>query len=252
MTTFGVLNLSTELRSPLLVDPPSRIIVHVVNKVKLDEGSVEILATEDALNTAFEDFAVASRAGDLVDDEALTIHLLESPTENTLLVGEEAVSSLLDIDGEVRGITTRENDLVEYVNTQYRHRFESAESYRFETPSQRTVQGTLQENLGRDLMEDIITTIENLEEVRDDVDVVTVALLIAAKHDKQFYQISKWGEQVGVGSKSTFSRRKTALEEEGVLSTEKVKLNTGRPRLRLKIADENAVKSILKRPGSKT
>jgi len=52
------------------------------------------------------------------------------------------------------------------------------------------------------------------------------------------YDISKWGEDVGIASKATFSRTKTRLEELGLIDTEKVPIDVGRPRLRLKLGDE--------------
>ncbi|PHQ46924.1 hypothetical protein DJ68_04650, partial [Halorubrum sp. C3] len=67
---------------------------------------------------------------------------------------------------------------------------------------------------------------------------VTVSLLVAAKNDVLLYDISKWGEDVGIASKATFSRTKTRLEDLGVIDTEKVPIDVGRPRLRLKLGDE--------------
>jgi hypothetical protein len=52
------------------------------------------------------------------------------------------------------------------------------------------------------------------------------------------YDISKWGEDVGLASKATFSRTKTDLEEAGVVATEKVPIEVGRPRLRLRLGDD--------------
>uniref|UniRef100_UPI000A78D6B4 transcriptional regulator TbsP domain-containing protein n=1 Tax=Halococcus thailandensis TaxID=335952 RepID=UPI000A78D6B4 len=52
------------------------------------------------------------------------------------------------------------------------------------------------------------------------------------------YDISRWGEDAGVASKATFSRKKTQLEEQGLLETEKVPIDVGRPRLRLLLGEE--------------
>ena len=72
----------------------------------------------------------------------------------------------------------------------------------------------------------------------EDLSEVTVALLVAAKNEQLLYDISKWGEDTGVASKATFSRTKTNLEERGLIDTEKVPIDVGRPRLRLKLADD--------------
>lgn len=73
----------------------------------------------------------------------------------------------------------------------------------------------------------------------DGLDEVTISLLVAARNEVLLYDISKWGEDVGIASKATFSRTKTKLEELGLIDTEKVPIDVGRPRLRLKLgADE--------------
>ncbi|PWG73380.1 hypothetical protein DF186_23370, partial [Enterococcus hirae] len=64
------------------------------------------------------------------------------------------------------------------------------------------------------------------------------SLLVAAKNDVLLYDISKWGEDVGIASKATFSRTKTKLEDMGLIDTEKVPIDVGRPRLRLKLGDD--------------
>jgi hypothetical protein len=67
---------------------------------------------------------------------------------------------------------------------------------------------------------------------------VTLSLLVAARNDVLLYDISKWGEDAGIASKATFSRTKTELEEQGAIETEKVPIDVGRPRLRLRLGDE--------------
>jgi predicted transcriptional regulator len=65
-----------------------------------------------------------------------------------------------------------------------------------------------------------------------------VSLLAAAKHEELLYDISTWGEEVGMASKATFSRTKNQLEERGLIATEKVPIDVGRPRQRLLLGDE--------------
>jgi predicted transcriptional regulator len=70
------------------------------------------------------------------------------------------------------------------------------------------------------------------------LDEVGLSLLVAAKHEQLLYDISRWGEDTGVASKATFSRTKTHLEEQGLIETEKVPIDVGRPRLRLILGNE--------------
>jgi hypothetical protein len=52
------------------------------------------------------------------------------------------------------------------------------------------------------------------------------------------YDISRWGEDVAIASKATFSRTKSQMEDAGLIETEKVPIDVGRPRLRLRFADD--------------
>ena len=69
------------------------------------------------------------------------------------------------------------------------------------------------------------------------VDKVSIALLAAAKNSELFYDVVQWGEDTGVASKATFSRRKDFLVNLNVLFEESVKTPFGRPKIRLKLND---------------
>ncbi len=69
------------------------------------------------------------------------------------------------------------------------------------------------------------------------IDKVSIALLAAAKNNELFYDVVQWGEDTGVASKATFSRRKDFLVNLSVLFEESVKTPFGRPKIRLKLND---------------
>jgi Family of unknown function (DUF5821) len=67
------------------------------------------------------------------------------------------------------------------------------------------------------------------------IDKVSIALLAAAKNGELFYDVVQWGEDTGVASKATFSRRKDFLVNLSVVGEESVKTPFGRPKIRLKL-----------------
>ncbi|WP_157884806.1 transcriptional regulator TbsP domain-containing protein [Halorubrum aethiopicum] len=245
---MGVQTFETTLRNtrmPLLVDPSPRVIARLIDYLgETDRNhSINILASTDSLKAVFNDFYTATRAADCVADKSLTIHILQDPTENTVLVGTDTVSPLICVE-DVEAIMTDNDDLVEQAQA-YRDQFEHAHTYNIREPPLSMVEKTLAEEFNESIATDFRTTIERIEGVNEDTNAVTVALLIAAKHGEQQYRISKWGEDVGISSKATFSRRKSILEDEGVITTEKVPMDIGRPRHRLQLTEENAVQSYL-------
>jgi hypothetical protein len=103
------------------------------------------------------------------------------------------------------------------------------------------VRETLEGDIGPETAEDFDTVLDSLQTARgngEGLDEVTISLLVAAKNGELLYDISKWGEDIGLASKATFSRTKTKLEDMGLIDTEKVPIDVGRPRLRLKLADD--------------
>src|SRR5699024_2222448 len=66
---------------------------------------------------------------------------------------------------------------------------------------------------------------------------VELCLLAGAAHEVMLYNLSNWGEEVGVASRATFSRTKIRLEDAEILATEKVPIAVGRPRQRLLLGE---------------
>ena len=76
------------------------------------------------------------------------------------------------------------------------------------------------------------------------IDEVLVLLLIAARHELLLYHVSSWAEDIQFYSKASLSRAKGALEDDGVLGSERVPIDVGRPRLRLTLTDEYTLLSV--------
>jgi predicted transcriptional regulator len=96
--------------------------------------------------------------------------------------------------------------------------------------------------MGADL-EAVLDSLRETDGNEGALDEVTVSLLVAAKNDVLLYDISKWGEDIGLASKATFSRTKTELEDVGLIETEKVPIDVGRPRLRLRLGDDRLLEA---------
>jgi len=83
--------------------------------------------------------------------------------------------------------------------------------------------------------------LSSLQTARGDgegLDEVTISLLVAARNGELLYDISEVGRDIGLAARATFSRTKTTLEDMGLIDTEKVPIDVGRPRLRLMLGDE--------------
>ncbi|MFW5949488.1 MAG: transcriptional regulator TbsP [Halolamina sp.] len=228
----------------LFVDPSAAAVEALIDLGTEFEGempTVKLLADERILKDVMDDFLVSSNAADLVEAGALKIRNLDDGIDNALLVSEERVVAIVTAGDAVAGLSTDDDEFVTLAYEDYAERFEAAPVFNLRTPAITRVRETMEVDIGEQPRADFDTVLSTLETARGDgdgLDEVTISLLVAAKNDVLLYDISKWGEDVGIASKATFSRTKTRLEELGLIDTEKVPIDVGRPRLRLKLGDE--------------
>ncbi|RJT07582.1 transcriptional regulator TbsP [Halococcus sp. IIIV-5B] len=200
-----------------------------------DPPEVHLLTTESVLKWARDDFVLASKAADLLENGTLSIRSSENPFENRLVVTEGSVVSLITAGEYTAGLPATHEAFTGAVNEKWSIRWDEAEQFSLRTPPRSQVEETLGEEFGSEVEADFRTMLDAIETTRGDerLSGTDVSLLVAAKHELLLYDISRWGEDVGVASKATFSRRKTHLEENALIETETVPIDIGRPRLRL-------------------
>jgi hypothetical protein len=227
-----------------VVNPAGSAVEQLVDAANAFDGdlpSIRLLGDERTLKDVMDDFIVASNTANLVEAGDLELRVLGDDARSSMLVTEDRTVALLEAGGLVGGLAT---DDAEFTGTAYESittDWEGAEPFNLRTPAIDRVRQTLNDEISPDVEEDFSGVLASMETARGDgdgLDEVTVSLLAAAKNRELLYDISKWGEDVGIASKATFSRTKTKLEDLGLIDTEKVPIDVGRPRLRLKLADD--------------
>jgi hypothetical protein len=226
-----------------VVSPTEQIIEDLIEVAgDLDEApTLRLLADGRTVRKVMEDFIIASSAADLIDRGVLEIKTTETDAGNTVLVTEQSVMAVVTAGGHVAGLTTADGEFVDDAFVTYADQWDDAEDFQLRTPPISQVRESLSEDMGNDSQKDFSEVLSSLETARGDgdgLDEVTISLLVAAKNEELFYDVSKWGEDVGVASKATFSRVKNQLEDTGLIRTEKVPVDVGRPRQRLTIQDD--------------
>ncbi|EMA48426.1 transcriptional regulator TbsP [Halococcus salifodinae] len=208
----------------------------------LDEPpTVWLLARESHLKWLRRDFQLASTAADLVADETLSLRVTEDEFESGLVVGEDSVISLVQTADQVAGLRTDDAEFVAAMRERCDESWEDTTPFDLRTPARSRVYETLADTFGSEVEADFRAMLEAVKTTRSDgnaLNEVDLTLLAAAAHEIQLYEISRWGEDAGVASKATFSRAKSRLEKPGLIATEKVPIDVGRPRLRLRLGDD--------------
>jgi len=217
-----------------------RAIVDVISAPDSDVQPVAVLVSEPVLKTVTDDFLSASRMADLVEDEALSLWSWTEPTNNSLLLWADGMYTIVSAGEQVAGLSADDETFIDAINTTYRTALGEATAVSLRTPPLSVVEQALIDDIGEQCHEDFISILSTAEAMGaiGSVDEVVTSLLAAARNDVLLYDISRWGEDVGVASKATFSRAKSRLEDAALIRTEKVPIDVGRPRLRLTLPAE--------------
>ncbi len=236
--------LDAEPAEVFVVNPSGETVQEFVDVANGFEGTlpeIRLLGDERTLRDVMDDFIVASSAANLVEEGALELRVLDDDSRSSMLVTDDRTVALVEAGGLVGGLTTDDREFTETAYDAVTEDWADAGEFTLRTPAIDRVRQSLDDDIGPDVEDDFEHVLESLETARGDgdgLDEVTISLLVAAKNRVLLYDISKWGEDVGIASKATFSRTKTKLEDLGLIDTEKVPIDVGRPRLRLKLADD--------------
>ena len=224
--------LDTASDTAFVVAPGAETVEGLVRAVGAGSPSVRLLADPAVLKTVADDFSVAGRMANRVESGELEIRRHDGGT-NALVATGSSVAAVVRGNDCAAGLVTDDDGVVEDTEARLAEAWADADAYDLQAPSLDRVRETLEAELGRPTADDFDAILSS--DAGGAVDEVTISLLAAAKNGELLYDISKWGEDVGIASKATFSRTKTRMEEQGVIETEKVPIDVGRPRLRLRL-----------------
>jgi hypothetical protein len=226
----------------LVVNPSEATISALVDVLQTASNppTVRLFAAAESLKELMDDFLIASAVADLTANGTLSVRTLDDVPNNALLLSPDSVVSLVEGPDSVAGLTTTADEFVASTYDYYDERWETADEFSLRTPPRSRVMETLEAEIGADAAADFAAMLDSLDSARGNgqgLDEVTISLLVAARNGELLYDISKWGEDIGLASKATFSRTKSRLEDNGLIDTEKVPIDVGRPRLRLMPGD---------------
>ncbi len=231
---------------------PPRVLsryVRIADEENEELDRIRIIAHVDTIKEVMDDFLIASAVSDLVSQGKVELLSTEDEVERSVvLVGDSAVVSYVDFGDTVGALWSDEAELLNASLDFFEEIWSEGDDFKIRTPPMSTVRETLREEIGVQTQEDFCRMLDILDEARGDgdgLDEITLALVAAARNEILLYDISKWGEDAGVASKATFSRKKTELEDLGLIDTENVPIDIGRPRLRLKFEDDELAEAGL-------
>lgn len=231
--------------SVLVTTSTSDDVAGLVTALESDAADeVRLLVDERTAKNVRDSFLLSSRVVDLVDEGTLDVRIASPETPfSTLLVGSDDVRSVASVSGAAVAELRADADesAIDAIREEFDDVWADAEQFVARTPAYSVMLDTLDDRLGESMRADVEQVFEEATAVRGEtepIQPVQLSLLMGAKNQVQFYELGLWGESEGVASRAKFSREKQALEEHGLIDTEKVPTDVGRPRQRLVLGED--------------
>ncbi|MEZ3116062.1 DUF5821 family protein [Halobaculum sp. MBLA0147] len=205
-----------------------------------DVPPLRVLGRRDALRVLRTDFTAGSRVADLVADGSVTIREAALDDETPMLVAEDGIYALVLVADVTGTVVARPDELVAEVRETCAELWADADPYPLRLPGYDRLRESALTDLGEAFRDDLDTALTVADDL-DDPDAfhpVRAVVAVAAHRELLHYDVSRWGEDCGLASTASFSRHKTDLEDAGLVDTEKVPVDMGRPRQRLLLTDE--------------
>lgn len=201
----------------------------------VDTVDFRVLCSRGAANDVLTDFIVASRTAELVDRGTLAIRTAAEVPDMPLIAGDDRLTRLVTVGDSVYTLETTEEPFVSEAIEYFEDLYEAAEDYPIKAPPISTLRRELAEAFGEEILDEFEAMIAS--EQGGGLRIADRFILLAARHRELLYDIGRWGEDLGISSRATFSRAKARLEREGIITTEKVPIEHGRPRHQLLLTD---------------
>ena len=214
-----------------------RLIETIENEPEAAE--LRVLATGEELRKLRRDFLLAARASDLIERGRLSFRTRQPTTNTTTLISPERTLVPVQIEAQTALVRTDGEGFTGEAYETCERNWDEAEEFDLHTPPLSAIRETMSAEFDADTRADFDRVLDTTADARDrsELDEVLATLLVAAKQELLHYDVSKWGEDIGLASKATFSRKKGSLEEMGVVTTSKEIAEMGRPRQRLSLTD---------------
>jgi hypothetical protein len=232
--------LQDELAADALLGYPGPPLVTALVRALEPEADspMRLLLSAETERAALDNFLTATKLAAVIGN-GLEVRTTTEEHSVAVTDGEQVIVPV-GVPGGAAGLVDTEEEFVQAVAEAYEEAWADASAYEPDVPALDDLLSELVTTTSEEVAADfeaVLSATEAFGTRGDFVDVVTLALLLGARHDALLYDLSEWGEETGLASKATFSRKKSQLEDDGLIATESVPIDVGRPRLRLLLID---------------
>jgi len=237
-----------------VVNPPTPVVTALVEDLAARDNPPEthVLAADRTLNTALSPYWVDATASDLIDAGILHVHSIDTEHTPAFVAGNYVASIAFSTPVSEFPGDTAATDLTPVltegtIDTDQEALDEilagiaaEAPAYNLYTPPLSDVVELLEDHFDADVSDDFHTGVQTAYDQDFGLDSASIAVLLGGFHELQYHDLGLWAEVSEFASRATLSRAKTTLEDQGILTTEDIETEMGRPRQRLLLTEDYA------------
>lgn len=222
-----------------LVVSDIELIIDVVDQISSNEDTeFEVIIPESEARQVRLNFPLNSKVAELVKQNRLSLYSTDTRPLSNIVIDDSDLYNLVRL-GEIEQFAkSTDKDLSTIIGEEFTRVKNTAELIEMKILAWSDLLTQLEEKVDTETRREFerlieAARIENLGALDD----ISVAIIAAAQSGALLNDIGNWAEEVHLASKATFSRRKQNLEKEGIIYTEKVQIEIGRPKQRLLLSD---------------
>jgi hypothetical protein len=216
---------------------PSRGVLVTLATSSLDKvlPTIRVLAQPGTLTWLKQNFPIATRIQTLIKQDTVVLREADLQNQTTTLVSSDGITALVQVETATTSFDCSAGSATKELLSECEVLWSDAEPYTLYVPSRTEMLQSAEEVFGETFRERLERSLDVAESFEDPTKLheVRAAVVVGAAEEQLHYEVRRWGEDTGVASSASFSRHKTALQEAGVIETEKRSVPMGRPRQRL-------------------
>jgi hypothetical protein len=222
---------------------PSRAVLDALGVVGIESDRLptfRVLASHEIAGWVRDAFITAARIETLAQEGVVEFRRSHVERDSPTIVGEREAFPIVAIGESAKQFHTDDTEFVGDVHAECVDLWADAQPYGVRAPALPEALEQAEARLGQEFQRAFEQSLTVADEFENPAEFcpIRATLLLAAVHEILHYDVSRWGEDVGVASRASYSRRKSTLESEGVIEAETVVTDLGATRHRLGLTDE--------------
>lgn len=216
------------------------LVIDIIDQISvIDDVGFDMIIPESETRQVRLNFPLNSRIVELIEQNILDIYSTDTTPLSNIVVDGSTSYYLIRLGEMEQFAKSTDEELSTTIVEEVSRIIDSAERVKPDILAWSELLNQLEETVDSETRREFERLIEaaRIENVGA-LDHISVAIVAAAQSGALLNDLGTWAEDVGLASKATFSRRKQNLEEGGIIYTEKVPIEIGRPKLRLMLSDE--------------